>query len=124
MTATAEFRKELVKIMPGYSWTIHKTSNPERITATGIQSSGFNRLSTVQVTRIENDADWRGLIYEVKSAGFGTKSPWKHTHKDRTLARALRGLQDHYERTANDYRGLAASLQRGRKSPDEIGGAA
>lgn len=122
MTAATDFRKELIKIMPGYSWTIHKTSNPERITATGIQSSGFNRLSTVQVTRIENDAIWRGLAYEVKSSCFGTKSPWRHTYKDRTLARALRGLQDHYETTANTYHCLAASLQKGRKSPDEIGG--
>lgn len=111
---SADFRKELVKIMPGYNWTVHRTSNPQRITATGIQSSGFNRLSTLEVTRIEGDS--RGLSYEVRSAPHGTKSPWAHTNRDRTLARALRGLQDHYEATANTYRSLAARLQEGRKA--------
>lgn len=58
---SAEFRKELLKIMPGYSWTVHKTSNPERLTATGIQSSGFNRLSTLQVTRTDKGGGpWYG----------------------------------------------------------------
>ena len=114
--SAADFRKELVKIMPGYSWTIHMVSNPRRITATGIQSSGFNRLSTLQVTRIEGDG-W-GLSYEAKSAPHGTKSPWAHTNRDRTLARALRGLQDHYERTANTYHQLAARLQNGRAATD------
>lgn len=109
---SADFRKELLKIMPGYSWTVHKTGNPLRMTATGIQSSGFNRLSTLQVTRIEGDG-W-GLSYEVKSAPHGTKSEWAHTNRDRTLARALRGLQDYYQAMSNTYRGLAARLQEGR----------
>ena len=109
---TAEFRKELTKLMPGYSWTVHKGNNPQRITATGIRSSGFNRLSTLQVTRKEDDS-W-GVLYEAKSAGHGTKSPWVSSNQDRTLARALRGLQRHYEMTANTYRSLAAALQKGR----------
>ena len=115
MSVSTDFRADLVKIMPGYSWTVHKSTNPQRITATGIQSSGSNRLSTVQVTRIEGDG-W-GLSYEVKSASHGTKSPWVHTNRDRTLARALRGLQDHYTATANTYSSLAARLQAGRSTP-------
>lgn len=112
MSEATDFRKDLLKIMPGYNWTVHKTDNPLRITATGIQSSGFNRLSTVQVTRIEGDS-W-GLSYVVKSASHGTKAPWISENRDRTLARAFRGLQDHYECKANTYRKLAASLQAGR----------
>ena len=115
---TNDFRKELVRIMPGYKWTVQRENRAisgitgiSSLVATGIQSSGFNRLSTLSVSRREKD----GIVeYEARSAGFGTKSPWMHIHKDGTLARALRGLQDHYEATANTYRGLAAALQRGR----------
>ena len=124
MSAATDFRAELVKIMPGYSWTVHKASNAQRLTATGIQSSGFNRLSTVQVVWVEHDKAWGGPVYEVKSAPHGTKSPWAHTVTDRTLARAFRGLQDHYEHTANTYRSLAARLQEGRKALAQIGGEA
>lgn len=114
-----ELRKELLKVMPGYSWTVHKTSNPHSVTATGIQSSGFNRLSTLQVTRTE---DARGsLWYVAKSAGHGTKSPWAHANGDKTLAKALRGLQEHYQRKANTYRQLAARLEAGRKAPASEG---
>ena len=107
----SEFRRELVKIMPGYKWTVHKTSNPERQDATGTQSSGFNRLSTLRVIRFQND---RSIEYEVKSAGYGTKSPWASTVSDRTLARALRGLQDYYERKSQYFGGLAACMKAGR----------
>lgn len=115
---TNDFRKELVKIMPGYNWTVHKENwRTAEITgirclvATGVQSSGFNRLSTLSVSRREKE----GIVeYEARSAGHGTKSPWMHMHKDGTLARALRGLQDHYETTANTYHSLAAALRRGR----------
>lgn len=111
-----EFRKSLVKIMPGYKWTVHRTASPKRLSATGIQSSGSNRLSTLKVTCFEV-AD--GVFaYESKSAGFGTKSPWVHSNRDGTLARALRGLQDHYQRQANEYRSLAARLQNGRAALD------
>lgn len=108
---SAEFRKELLKIMPGYSWTVHKTSNPDRLTATGIQSSGFNRLSTLQVTRNDKGSTaW----YAVRSAGHGTKSPWAAEIGNVTLARALRDLQTHYQRQAANYRVLAERLEKGR----------
>ena len=108
------FRDELTKIMPGYSWTVHRHSkNAVRVIATGIQSSGFNRLSTLRVTRSVND----GLTwYTVKSAGYGTRAAWLHENSDATLARALRGLQEHYERTANSYRAHAAALENGRRA--------
>lgn len=108
---SAEFRKELLKIMPGYSWTVHKTPNPERLTATGIQSSGFNRLSTLQVTRTEKDGtSW----YSVRSAPHGTKSPWAAEIGNVTIARALRDLQTHYQRQAENFRVLAERLETGR----------
>lgn len=111
----ADFRAELVKIMPGYEWTVHR---PIRnigayLEATGIKSSGFNRLSTLSVTRRERD----GLVvYEAKSAGFGTRAPWLHANADSTLARALRGLQNHYEQRAATYRGHASALASARVS--------
>lgn len=112
MSAKA-FRAELEKVMPGYKWTVHKSNAPRLISATGIRSSGFNRLSTVRVTRIDGD---RGPQYEVKSAGYGTKAPWGRTISASTLARSLRILQDHYEASANSFRKLASDLQQGRKA--------
>jgi len=112
-----EFRDALIKIMPGYDWTVHKTPKGfTYLSATGIQSSGFNRLSTVSIVRRDKD----GVVtFEAKSAGFGTRAKWLHTHIDGTLARALRGLQDHYEHMANTYGGHARALQNARKLPIE-----
>jgi hypothetical protein len=112
--AAKAFRAELVKIMPGYSWTVHRhTKSAVRITATGIQSSGFNRLSTLQVVRT---ALAGRVTYTAKSAGFGTRAKWLHENTDATLARALRGLQEHYQRVANTYRSHAARLEAGRRT--------
>ena len=110
-----EFRKELQKIMPGYKWTVHRKSsllpNPNFAEATGIQTAGFSRISTLYVSRTEKDET---TVYKVKSSGYGKKSPWIGTNTDGTLARALRGLQDHYERMASMYRGATCGLQVGR----------
>ena len=113
--AVAEFRKELLKIMPGYNWTVHRrVSSDTRMIATGIQSAGFNRLSTLEVTRIEDATG--ATTYAVRSAGHGTRARWQHSNRDGTLARALRGLQDHYQRTAANYQQLAERLQDGRNA--------
>lgn len=103
------FRAELVKIMPGYKWTVHRASKDAvRLEATGIQSSGFNRLSTLSVVRtIERGRPW----YRAKSAGYGLRAKWLHENGDVSLAKALRGLQEHYERVANTYRSHAAYLK-------------
>lgn len=109
------FRAELVKIMPGYSWTVHRHSKDAvRIMATGIQSSGMNRISTLQVVRSELNGT---VCYTVKSAGFGRRACWLYENSDGTLARALRGLQQHYEQMASIYRSHAARLQDGRRAP-------
>lgn len=108
---TNEFRKELVKIMPGYNWTVHQSRDPGYLSATGTQSSGFNRLSTLRVTRREQEGNVR---YEARSAGFGLRAEWLHWAEDRSLARALRGLQDYYEHMANTYRAHAEHLKVGR----------
>lgn len=111
---SADFRKELVKAMPGFNWTVHRASGGLRLAATGTQSSGFNRLATIEVTRTDkNDRVW----YEAKSRGYGKSGPWAHANGDLTLARALRGLQQYYERKANVFRGLATTLQNARQSP-------
>lgn len=113
-----DFRKELQKIMPGYKWTIHRPTNylkgfvVEYIGATGIQTAGYNRMSTLQVIKRETDG---GIQYEVKSSGFGKNAPWLSTNTDTTLASALMGLQDHYERTAANYSSHAYALKKGRE---------
>jgi len=107
------FRAELQKIMPGYKWTVHKSYNPTGyLSATGIQSSGFNRLSTLLVNRRVEGGE---AEYTVMSAGFGGNAPWLSEHSDGTLARALRGLQDYYEAMASTYRVHAIDLQNGRQ---------
>lgn len=108
-----KFRSELKKIMPGYKWTVHRKSvfNPKFLTATGIITSGFNRLSTLAVTRFERDED---VMYVVKSSGFGGKANWLSEYSDKTLARALRGLQNHYEYMAQQYSGHAGNLRHAR----------
>jgi len=113
---STEFRKEIVKIMPGYDWTVHKPGPycSGSLEATGIQSSGFNRLSTLEVVRREKD---NAVEYEVKSSGFGKRSPWLSTSTDGTLARALRSLQNHYENVGRNYLGHSHDLERGRKQP-------
>lgn len=116
-----EFRAELLKIMPGYTWTVHRSTNDTILKATGIQSSGFNRLSTLQVKRLS--VGEMEPIYEAKSAGHGTRATWLHTNTDGTLARALRGLQDHYEQVSNTYRSHASALKNGRISATTEGSA-
>jgi len=108
----AEFRAALQKLMPGYSWTVHKPRIKGALSATGIQSSGFNRLSTLGV-------EWREeangvATYTAKSAGYGRRAKWLHSNAGGTLARALRGLQEHYERVAATYRAHANDLDNGR----------
>lgn len=109
-----EFRAELAKIMPGYSWTVHKADDQRVLDATGVQTSGFNRLSTLLVERRDNYAGRGFPWYTVKSAGFGRRAPFLGENADRTLARALRGLQKHYKHTAATYAGLARALENGR----------
>lgn len=114
-----DFREELKKVMPGYKWTVHNNNlylNDETsgaFCATGIKSSGSNRTSTIQ-------AIYRWDIgtseYEVKSAGYGTKSPWVWEVTAQTLKKALRVLQTYYERQSALYGGCAADLQNGRKA--------
>lgn len=106
-----EFRAELVKIMPGYKWTTHKSSSKIYLTATGTQSKGFNRISTLQITRTERSE----IIYIAKSAGYGLHAEFLHTHSGGTLAIALRGLQDHYAAMEIKYRIHSEALKQGRK---------
>jgi len=97
-----DFRKELLKVMPGYKWTVHREFNMGSVymAATGIQTSGYNRLSTLEVVRRETDEPTN---YTVKSSGYGTKASWLGEYTDSTLERALRGLQNYYESMAMLY---------------------
>ena len=111
-----DFRKELMKIMPGYKWTVHRKNIYAKkddgfLSATGIQSSGFNRLSTLEVCRRNKD---NVVEYTAKSAGFGKSAPWLNEYTDSTLARTLRGLQKHYEVMEQKYGNHERALRAGR----------
>ena len=119
---TNGFRKELVKIMPGYKWTVRRPGNVyvddtiHVMSAEGIQVAGFNRMSTLKVLRREEDGK---VEYKAKSSGFGKKTRWLSENSDGTLARALRGLQEHYEVRAREYSAHAGALQQGRTKPEQ-----
>ena len=102
----------LQRIMPGYNWTVHQTGKGYQvISATGTQSRGFNRLSTLSVAvRKNNEKDW----FEVKYSGYGLRAPWLYTCEDVTLARAFRELQNHFIHKASTYRGAARTIEAAR----------
>lgn len=110
------FRAKLTKLMPGYSWTVHRApKGATKIVATGTQSSGFNRLSTLEVTCTSKGTyDW----FTARSAGYGLRAPWLHENGDVTLAKALRGLQDHYRHMSAVYGGHERALQNGRTAAE------
>jgi len=115
---TNEFRAEVEKIMPGYVWTIQRPyrekGSPDHsfLRATGIQSAGFNRMSTLEVERRVED---NGLpMYEVSIAGYGTKGSWVETTKGLTLARALRSLQTQCEGMTYLYASCVGAMKTGR----------
>lgn len=108
-----KFREALKKIMPGYSWIVHKSTFPEEyLRATGTQSAGFNRLSTLEIVWRKNKDK---VVYEARSSGYGTRAKWLYECEDITLARVLRGLQDHYEYMVSQYHNHADALIVGRK---------
>lgn len=111
--AATAFRAELIKIMPGYKWTVHHRQVTGRLVATGTRSSGMNRLSTLCVIRADKDGK---ASYEVMSAGFGRRAEWLRSFMGPTLAKALRGLQDLYEREAATFGRHASALQVGRSA--------
>lgn len=113
---TSVFRKELIKIMPGYKWTVKRKSlyfENLFMKAVGIQTAGFNRLSTLQIIRREKDGS---VEYEAKSAGFGLQAPWLSTAVGETLAQALRSLQKHYEGVAANYACHGRDIESARKA--------
>ena len=101
--------------MPGYKWVVHRPSKftNSYLSAMGTQSSGFNRLSTLQI--IQREKGEGTIEYEAKSSGFGLKSPWLSEYTGKTLAQALRGLQNHYERMAREYSNHADAIEYARK---------
>ena len=62
------------------------------------------------------------VSYTARSAGFGRRAAWLHTHTDGTLARALRGMQEHYARTAATYLSHVSDMEQGRRSSVVSGG--
>ena len=108
----AELRKSLIKILPGYKWTVHKSSSPDGyLRATGIQTAGFNRLSTLSIEVRFKKGE---LEYEAKSAGFGLRAPWLSSATDGTLTRAVRALQSYYEGQEAKYGQHAANIRHAR----------
>ena len=114
---TTKFRKELIKVMPGYKWTIHRSYDSKCfIEATGIMSSGFNRMSTLRIAKTKKGDR---IEYAVKGAGFGLRAPWLFEYIDSTLPRALRSLQNHYSQMADNYSRHAGDLECGRVKKKE-----
>ncbi|ACL06285.1 hypothetical protein Dalk_4607 [Desulfatibacillum aliphaticivorans] len=116
-----EFREELKKLLPGYKWTVHQPSpftKKEEINdwmeATGSISSGSNRISTMVVTRSDKD---NRVKYIAQSSGFGFRGG-ESVLPEKTLARAVRALQDLYEHKANLYHTLAMDIQYAR--PEKV----
>lgn len=117
-----QLRAELRNVMPGYEWTVRRAAKDlddalSRVfTATGTKSSGGNLSSRMEIERRVQGGE---VIYSVKSrsAGHGRRAVWLHTQTDATLARALRGLQKHYEFKGVACRGHLVDMQQGRKPP-------
>ncbi|MDR0274105.1 MAG: hypothetical protein LBI48_01955 [Burkholderiaceae bacterium] len=117
--SSKKFRSELVNIMPGYAWTVHKQISKSKLEATGIQVSGFNRMSTLSISRVESEI--ASTCYTVKSAGFGRRNPWDGLASGDTLRKSLRELQSIYQRKANEHQyavnkhlSLVKALKQGR----------
>jgi hypothetical protein len=110
---STKFREELKKIMPGYKWTVHRGQiySNAYLEATGIQTAGSTRLSTLHVIRVEKN---EVVTYMAQSSGFGKRARWLGKSEGGTLARALRRLQKHYETEASNYSSHASCLQAGR----------
>lgn len=115
------FRKELVKVMPGLKWTVEKTFSENLQKAMGIQTAGFNRLYTLSVHRQTNN-DTGKVDYTVKDSGFGLRSPWGESFKSHSLKSALRLLQDYHEYSARHHSGQASYLQAGRIAKEKTEG--
>jgi len=111
------FRKELMKVMPGLKWTIHRTRYDDGIIeASAFKSSGSNRLFTLSVTRQSREDG--SVLYIARSSGRGTWAKWLHSHTAKTAAQALRGLQTHYEREAAKYGVQVGHMTKARYSVD------
>lgn len=113
--SSALFRAALTKILPGYNWTVHKPiSKGADLHATGIQSSGSNRCSTIEVV-MRTGGKW----FEAKIAGYGTRAKWLKTGCGSTLTQAIRSLQDGLEHEAQIYRSQARTIQEARTLPNQ-----
>lgn len=109
-----EFRKELTKVMPGFSWTVEKSWMEGIQKAEGKQTAGMNRLCTLSVLKRTNH-DTGKSEYEVKDSGFGLRSPWGRSFTSHSLKSALRILQNYHEHSARHHSGQASYLQFGRQ---------
>ncbi len=109
-----DFRKELNKVLPGYKWTISKhTGNGQHLTATGIQSSGFNRVSTIEIYRESKDGYG---FYSAKIWGYGRRSPLvAETGEFGSLKRALRLLQEYCEHRSSVFKSAANYIEFARR---------
>jgi hypothetical protein len=115
---SSAFRAELKKYQPGFKWTVHKPRITNFFEATGVQSAGLNRTGTMSVSRNEK-SPYSFMRYEVKVAGFGTRSNWLETNTGKTLSRALRNVQDDCSKHARNYEAAANMIQAARKKEAE-----
>ncbi len=109
-----DFRASLTKLLPGYNWTVHKPIGTD-LRATGIQSSGFNRCSTIDVVMSDG-----GKWFKSRIAGYGTRAEWLQSGCGSTLAKAIRSMQEGLEHQAQIYNSQAATVQEARQSNAQI----
>ena len=114
-----EFRQELVQVMPGYRWTVHEATPAGIKRATGttvvVSSNGIVLFTpTLEVERRENYAASGRPLYSVRFA-LRADAPFLAASESGTLPEALRGLLDHYQKTAATYQAHAQALDSGRR---------
>lgn len=114
----ADFRAELKKLLPGYKWTVTKSTYNSTKFATGTLSAGFNRLSTLDALRgvsTINGCAW----YEIDARGYGTRSEKTARGVGNSLAQAVRMMQDELWTKARKYQALHDQVEQARKHADK-----
>lgn len=98
-------KAECEKLLPKYKWRARRTTSPTFMSAEGTISSGFNRLSTLDVDRrplfsLPNEGLAKA-VYCVTIHGYGKGSPQLAIAHAATLKGAISSLRKALERAAH-----------------------
>lgn len=102
-TPRAAFLAELRTVLPGYRWTIRKASvsrpDGDYMWAEGRQSSGSNRLSSMEIERRKGAGE---PSYHMKLYGHGTRGLLVAYHVGASLKLAVLTMEQELRRTRTD----------------------